>query len=715
MDFLRLSRLVFRHKWVLLAVVTLATTATYVGARLKGVVYEATSTLMPQAEALQAMVGPVSYSNQLGSPEGQVSPDAQRDRVRSLIALMMSPRVLGEVIAKLHVAATPSDLEKVIQVEPVTPQVLRIVANASTPEQAQDLANGLASTFVDFYGDLRTTTIDESTKLLNDQEARAGKEAERCKIAVQRYKSSHRISSLTDQLNGAISRLNAIHQAREGAAAQLAELDAQLRQAEALTATTPMLLEVKEPVYDTPTTLQLRSEIAGLEKDLAVERGIHTEAHPRVRELKAELASAANRLRQEESHLAPRVHRASNPASVALQQQLGNLRSRQAGLAAMMASYEGSAASVEKEMEGYTGADLQLAQLMQQLSMAEQRYSGVLARLQQAQSNADAIRRSSAIAIVDTSGPTNPPVDISKGKTIKLTLAAFILSLVMGISILAAWDFTDRRVRTSADAAALVELPVAGIVPRSLPRSASAPLPRLAALLPSSPETEAYRFLSLPLLLSRSESPVRVLMMATAKPGQGATTTISNLAATLAQGNRRVILVDADLRRPSLHKIFELPNEVGLTTVLAEGLPVERALQSTLLPNLALLASGPEVENPWALLRSMAMEGLVRRLRQMADFVLIDTPCAAAFADAYNVAPLVDGVFMVLRSSHQPTGIEMKIKQMLEAAGAKVFGAVLNDVPMNNVESCRYYSQYYSSGSRGSRKTEAPALPAGRS
>jgi capsular exopolysaccharide synthesis family protein len=715
MDFLRFCRLIFRHKWVLLALVTLATAATFVGARLKGVTYEATATLMPQAEALQAMNGTISVSNELSGAEAPVSGEAQRDRVRSLVALMLSPRVLGEVIAKLHINATPADLVKMIQVEAVTPQVLRIRATASTPEQAQDLANGLASTFVDFYGDLRTTTIEESTKLLNDQEAQARKESERCKIAVQKYKSSHRISSLTDQLNGAINRLNAIHQAREGTAAQLAELDAQLRQSEAQLATTPMLIQVQDAVTDSPTALQLRAEIAGLERDLAVERGIHTEAHPRVRQLKAELDSATKRLHWEEIHQTPRVHKAPNPAYAGLQARVSGERSAQAGLAAKMASYERSAAGLEREMQGYTGADLQLAQLMQQLSMAEQRYSGVLARLQQAQTNADAIRRSSAIAIVDTSGPTNPPVDISKGKTLKLTVAAFVLSLVMGIFVLAAWDYTDRRVRTSADAEALVELPVAGIVPRSLPRPATAPLPQLAALMPSSPETEAYRFLSLPLLLSRSDNPVRVLMMATARPGQGATTTISNLAVTLAQGNRRVILVDADLRRPALHKVFELPNEVGLTTVLAEGLPVERALQSTLLPNLALLSSGPEVENPWALLRSTAMEGLVRRLRQMADFVLIDTPCAAAFADAYNVAPLVDGVFMVLRARHQPTGIEMKIKQMFEEAGARVCGAVLNDVPINSVESCRYYAQHYASGARAEKVAKVPALPAGRS
>jgi protein-tyrosine kinase len=269
-------------------------------------------------------------------------------------------------------------------------------------------------------------------------------------------------------------------------------------------------------------------------------------------------------------------------------------------------------------------------------------------------------------------------------------------------------------VRTTSDTEALVELPVAGIIPRALPRAASTPLPQLTALMPVSPEGEAYRFLSLHLLLSRDDNPVRVLMMATAKPGQGATTTLSNLAATLAQGNRRVILVDADLRRPALHKVFETSNEVGLTSVLAEGLPVERALQSTAVPNLALLTAGPANDNPWSLLRSTAMEGLVRRLRSMADFVLIDTPSAAAFADAFNVAPLVDGAFMVVRSCHTPTGIEMKIKEMFEQAGVKVFGAILNDVPLNNVDSCRYHTQYYSK-KRALADGATPALPAARS
>src|SRR5205823_14440109 len=144
--------------------------------------------------------------------------------------LMLSPRVLGQVGASLHMSATPAELENMFHIEAVTPEVLRIHATAPTPEMATDLANGLASTFVSFYGDLSTAAISQSTKALSDQEAQAHQEQEKCKRAVQKYKGSHRISSLSDQLGGALNRLNAVRTAREGTSAQLASLKAELAQ-----------------------------------------------------------------------------------------------------------------------------------------------------------------------------------------------------------------------------------------------------------------------------------------------------------------------------------------------------------------------------------------------------------------------------------------------------------------------------------------------------
>jgi capsular exopolysaccharide synthesis family protein len=637
-----------------------------------------------------------------------------RSRMQSLIAMMMSPRVLGQVAARLNLKATPADLERMLGVYQVAPEVLRINATAPSPELATNLANGLAATFVQFYGDVSTNAIAESTKLLREQEMAARKEVERYKVAVTRFKARQGISSLSNELGGIFNRLTSIRQVREAKSARLEEVRAQLSQVDAQLANAPETLRVVESSNDSLAAQQLRAEIAVLERDLALERGVRTDLHPRVRDLQAKLDSVKARLRREEETVRSQVRYLANPNVARLQQQQRELRTERDGLMASITYLKSSIAALQKEMVHYSGADLQLVTLMQRYTMAEQRYTGVLSRLRQAETNVDAMRRSSAIAIVDTSGPLNPPVDISLGKAKKLTLTAFVLSLVMSIFLLAAWDFLDRRVRTTDDAEAMVELPVAGIIPRALPRAATTPYPRLAALMPASPEGAAYRFLSLHLLLSREENQVRVLMMATPKPGQGATTTISNLAVTLAQGNRRVILVDADMRRPSLHGIFETNNDVGLSNVLAEGIPVEQALQPTTVRNLALLPGGPLIDNPWELLRSQGMGDLVQRLRHMADFVLIDTPSAAAFADAFNVAPLVDGVFMVVRSRHQPTGIEMKIKRMFEAAGVKVFGAILNDVPLNNVDSCRYHSQYYSS-ERGARRALPPALPAGKS
>ncbi len=711
MNFAQLFQLINRHKWLLLVVVTLSTTATYLGVRLKGTQYEATSTLMPQEQALQTVD---AQGNNLSEPQAQKPSEAiRRARAESLVALALSPRVLGPVAARLGLPLSTVEMQKIVQLKVVTPEVLQVNATAGTPDVAGDLANAVASTFVQFYSEMSTNTINESIRQLTAQETKAGKDVERTKMAVQKYKALHNISQLSDQLSGVNGRLNSIRQSREATSAELAELSATLNQVQVQIAKTPPIVRIVDKSNDSPAAQTLRTEIGILEKDLALERANRTELHPRVQELKAKLMSAQRRLDQEEGRLIEHVRLITNADYTTIIQRRRDLEQKRDGLMAKLKDFRKSVGDLEAEMQTYTGADVQLAALMQRYTLADQRYTSLTIRLRQAEATADSIRSQSAITIVDTAGPMNPPVDVSKGKLTKLTVAAFILSLALVIFILAAWDYLDQRVRTSADAESLVELPIAGIIPRSL--SANSPSQsQLAALMPASPEGEAYRFLSLHLLLMRDDNPVRVLMMATSKPGQGATTTLSNLAVTLAQGNRRVILVDADMRRPMLHTMFDASNEVGLTTVLAEGLPVERALQATAIPNLALLPSGPMHDNPWVLLRSSAMEGLVRRLRQMADFILIDTPSASAFADAFNVAPHADGAFMVVRSRHQPTGIEARIKQMLEDAGVKVMGTILNGVPIKDVETCRNHTEFYGNARRLSGHNSVKALPAGK-
>jgi capsular exopolysaccharide synthesis family protein len=229
--------------------------------------------------------------------------------------------------------------------------------------------------------------------------------------------------------------------------------------------------------------------------------------------------------------------------------------------------------------------------------------------------------------------------------------------------------------------------------------------------LPSSPYAEAYRFLRTDLLFTSQDQPLQTLCVVTPKPGQGGTTTIANLAIALAEADRRVILVDTDLRRPSLHQIFGVPNDVGLTSVLNDGADLADVLQETEVPNLLLLAAGPLAHNPSNLISSNRMRSLMAELRERADFVLFDTPSAIAFSDAVIIASMTDGALMVVRA-HQPLrGSQLQVTTLLNKARANIVGAVLNDVTPSEVDTYYFHSHYYSAHLPAAR-SEPVALPA---
>jgi capsular exopolysaccharide synthesis family protein len=258
----------------------------------------------------------------------------------------------------------------------------------------------------------------------------------------------------------------------------------------------------------------------------------------------------------------------------------------------------------------------------------------------------------------------------------------------------------DTRVRTAADAAELLELPVTGIIPKIPYDGARGPFPRLVAQSsPMSPFAESYRFLATEVLLDTRGGDIRAIMVATAKPAQGGTSTICNLAVTLAQAGRRVVLIDADLRRPSLHRLFRVPNDYGLADLLRNGGATEKGIKSTHVEGLALITAGTNIDNPWALLRNARLQKLIDDLKLVADYVLVDVPSAIVFADAATVASVVDGVIVVVRANESPRGSESQIKGLLNKANPNILGVVLNQVPPTEVDSCHYYAHYYATPS----------------
>ena len=203
--------------------------------------------------------------------------------------------------------------------------------------------------------------------------------------------------------------------------------------------------------------------------------------------------------------------------------------------------------------------------------------------------------------------------------------------------------------------------------------------PLIALRDPRSPAAEAYRTLRTNIQFSSLDKPLHTLLATSTAPDEGKSTTLANLAITMAQAEQRVVLVDCDLRRPSLHTFFDLPNDLGLTTMILAQEDAPPPLQPTSVPGLSLLASGPLPPRPADILGSRRMEAVIARLRAEADIVLFDTPPVVAVTDAAVLATKVDGVLLVFQAGQTSRERARQARQILEKVKANIVGVVLNN------------------------------------
>lgn len=200
---------------------------------------------------------------------------------------------------------------------------------------------------------------------------------------------------------------------------------------------------------------------------------------------------------------------------------------------------------------------------------------------------------------------------------------------------------------------------------------------------PKSPVAEAYRVLRTNIQFSSLDRPLRTLLITSAGSEEGKSTTLANLAVTFAQAGNEVVVVDSDLRRPSLHKLFGLPNEQGLTTFLLESPDQAPPLQPTHVERLRVLTSGPLPHNPSELLGSQRMEKAIAALRDLADLVLFDCPPVVAIADAAVLGRRVDGALLVVSAGRSRRDHATRAKRLLDKANVNVLGAVLTNAKLD--------------------------------
>ena len=281
----------------------------------------------------------------------------------------------------------------------------------------------------------------------------------------------------------------------------------------------------------------------------------------------------------------------------------------------------------------------------------------------------------------------SPPV-LAWPRTRSNVLAWGVLGLVVGVLIAFLQEFLDDTVKTVEESERLLGRAVLGVVPRfpapAGRKSGGSSVEMEKALItrldPRSPAAEAFRQLRTSIQFASPDRPVRSLLLTSTGPEEGKTTTLANLGIAFAQAGSRVIMVDADLRRPGLHKLFGLKNQVGLTSVVVGDPDQELPLFETGVENLWLLPSGPLPPNPAELLASRRMAEVMERLAKAADYVLYDSPPVLAVTDAAILASRVDGVLLVLQAGKTRREFARRAKTALEKVNARILGTILTGV-----------------------------------
>lgn len=287
-------------------------------------------------------------------------------------------------------------------------------------------------------------------------------------------------------------------------------------------------------------------------------------------------------------------------------------------------------------------------------------------------------------------------------------LIAFLVSLAAGIGLALLLDYLDDSIRTSDDIGRHLGLPTLALIPHqssdrrrlalnAKPNGAGASSALITLEDTRSAMAEAYRHLRTSLLFSSAGKPPQSMLVTSAQPAEGKTTTAINTAITLAQAGADVVLIDCDLRRPRLHSHFDLPNSSGLTNYLSGERNPELLLRTfSNLPKLKIITSGPIPPNPAELLSSAEMRNLLQFLRGNFKHVIIDSPPAISFTDAAILATLVDGVILVAMAGKSSIHLMRRFKQRLLNLGARIYGVVLNGIKSDSVEYGYYgYGQAY--------------------
>ncbi|HXY70528.1 MAG TPA: polysaccharide biosynthesis tyrosine autokinase [Gemmatimonadales bacterium] len=402
--------------------------------------------------------------------------------------------------------------------------------------------------------------------------------------------------------------------------------------------------------------------------------------------------------------------REDNPSVQALDQRIqqAGRALRQAALAteqgmqADVTALDARIADLRTQLAGYPGKETRIGQLELDASLYNDTYRYLLTQLQAAQISSATI--APYVDIVETATVASR---IGIGTRQKVTIG-LLIGLFLGVVSAFFLEYLDQTIKSSADVERALEVPVLGLIPVD-PRGGHegrrngrrATIPLITRSAPDDPTSEAYRALRTNVTFVRAEQrSLQVICVTSPGPGEGKSTTAANLAITLAQQGAHTLLADADLRRPLVHRAFNLVQEPGLTDILVGTATLREAVRPNVIGGLDVLPGGALPPNPSELLGSEAMHRLLAELRSQYDYVLFDTPPALAVTDATVLGAGADAVILVLRAGETEEAAAQRAVDLFRRVQARVAGTVLNGVEKAR-DRYYYYDYGHPSGTPG--------------
>lgn len=564
-------------------------------------------------------------------------------------------------------------------------RIVILSAEDLIPERAARLVNVAAEVFVEMNLNQRMEATLGASDWLVDQVEDLQKQLEKSEVGLQKFKEDHDILSATfeDRQSMNSSELLALSKALTDLRLKKMEMEVRHRQIEKALAEEKaggFGLRALPQVHTNPIVATRYENLQKLNAERAEALSKYGEQHPKIQSMERQLAMEEEELRKD-MLLIVEVEKRTY-------EQL--IETEKVYTAALDSSKQ-QAFEVNRNEVAYK-------RLSREVTNNERLYEMVLKR--QKEADLSSALKFNNMRVIDRAEPAKMPVRPNNARNVMFGL---LIGLMLGVALAFLIEFLDNTIKSQDDIENRLGMVFLGVMPSIKQKEEEKKAPKDGKernperdlhvhLQPKSPAAECCRAIRTNLLFMAPDAPLRTMLVTSPGPSDGKTTTAVSLSIAMAQSGGKTLLIDTDMRRPRIHKSFQLSNEVGLTSVLVGDAELKDAIKSTEVPGLYVLPCGPIPPNPAELLHTERFRETLARLQEQFDKVILDSPPVGAVTDPLILSSYVGGVVIAVRCNKTARDVAARTRRALMDVNARILGVVLNDLDLERRDG--YYTYY---------------------